>query len=240
MTAESAAVAVLFALLHVAASRLQALSGKPRSVWLSLAGGVSCTYVFLHLLPELHEGQQALITVPLLRGVLENEGIYLVALAGITVFHGLERMAVRSRTYRRAADGNDCTGAAAFSLHIGSFAIYNMVIGYLLVHGENDSLGLYAVAMGLHFLVNAQSLREHHKERYDAVGRWVLAAAVISGWAVSVRFALPEPAIQLLLALLSGGIILNALKEELAQERDSRFSGFLAGAVLYAALLLAI
>jgi hypothetical protein len=39
-------------------------------------------------------------------------------------------------------------------------------------------------------------------------------------------------------AFLAGGIILNVLKEELPEERESRFSAFTAGTAAYAALLL--
>lgn len=39
-------------------------------------------------------------------------------------------------------------------------------------------------------------------------------------------------------AFLAGGMILNVLKEELPEERESRFTAFLSGAAGYAALLL--
>jgi hypothetical protein len=51
---------------------------------------------------------------------------------------------------------------------------------------------------------------------------------------------MPEPAIPMLVAFLAGGVILNVLKEELPQERASRFSAFAAGVLLYGALLLAL
>jgi len=33
--------------------------------------------------------------------------------------------------------------------------------------------------MALHFVVNDNGLREHHREVYDRIGRWILAAAII-------------------------------------------------------------
>ena len=47
-------------------------------------------------------------------------------------------------------------------------------------------------------------------------------------------------ALALLIAFLAGGIILNVLKEELPEERDSRFGAFAFGAAAYAILLLAL
>ncbi len=43
-----------------------------------------------------------------------------------------------------------------------------------------------------------------------------------------------------LIAFLAGGVVLNVLKEELPEERESRFWAFALGAALYATLLLAL
>lgn len=50
-------VALFFALVHVFGNRMRFLQVTPRSIWLSLAGGVSLAYVFMHLLPELAKRQ---------------------------------------------------------------------------------------------------------------------------------------------------------------------------------------
>jgi hypothetical protein len=47
-------------------------------------------------------------------------------------------------------------------------------------------------------------------------------------------------AIALLFAFLAGGVILNVLKEELPEERQSRFWAFALGAGIYTVLLLAL
>ncbi len=69
------------------------------------------------------------------------------------------------------------------------------------------------------------------------IGRWVIAAAVILGWGLAIVTDIPERAIALIVAFIGGGIILNVLKEELPGERQARFIPFVAGAVLYTALL---
>jgi hypothetical protein len=60
LAAHSLAAACLLALVHLLASRLRFLRVQPRSVWLSVGGGISVAYVFLHLLPELQEHQQTI------------------------------------------------------------------------------------------------------------------------------------------------------------------------------------
>ena len=58
------------------------------------------------------------------------------------------------------------------------------------------------------------------------------------GALLGLLIGLPEPAIVAVIAFLGGSIVLNVLKEELPEERESRFGAFLAGAGGYAALLI--
>lgn len=52
--------AIALALVHLFVNKLKFLSTMHRSRWLSGASGVSVAYVFVHLLPELSEKQEAL------------------------------------------------------------------------------------------------------------------------------------------------------------------------------------
>lgn len=229
------------ALIHLFNHHLRFLDKMPRSAWLSAAGGISVAYVFLHLLPELAEGQEVLREqMPPAIRVIEHH-IYLVAFTGLALFYGLERAAVGSRAEHRGHRGQDVPAPGMFWLHVASFSLYNFLIGYLLTGPRRSAqeLGFFFVAMALHFLVTDSGLREHYKHLYTRFGRWVLAVAVLAGWAAGEAFDLPEAAVRILIALLAGGVILNVLKEELPEERKSRFSAFLIGGAFYAALLVA-
>lgn len=94
--------------------------------------------------------------------------------------------------------------------------------------------------MALHFLVNDYGLREHHKKMYDKTGQWILAAAVIVGWVIGSGTKISEAAIAILFSFLAGGVVLNVLKEELPEKRESRFWAFAVGAIGYTALLLTL
>ncbi len=52
------------AVVHLFSGKLRFLEGIPRSIWLSMAGGISVAYVFVHLLPELAEEQEAIREAP--------------------------------------------------------------------------------------------------------------------------------------------------------------------------------
>ena len=94
--------------------------------------------------------------------------------------------------------------------------------------------------MALHFIVNDYGLKELHHDTYRKVGRWVLVVAIVAGWAVGYVVEISEAAVALVVAFIGGGVILNVLKEELPEERKSRYWAFLLGAVLYAILLLSL
>lgn len=227
--------AAAFALIHLLGARFDFLRTLPRSIWLSIAGGVSVAYVFVHILPDLARHQQGIDRLagagPL--AAIESH-VWVVALAGLAAFYGIERLA-----RRRPRDAGE--GAALFWIHLGAFALYNLMIGYLLVHREEEGGGLffYAVAMGFHFLVTDQGLREHHGNSYRRGSRWLLAPAPLIGWALGAASEMPPLLLSAAFAFLAGGIVLNVLKEELPEDRESRFWAFAAGALGYTALLMA-
>lgn len=231
------------AMAHVIPPRLRFIRFTPRSWILSAAGGVSVAYVFVHLLPEVAAAQSAVEeTVSGLYANIERHA-YLVALVGLAIFYGLERAAVRSRRGTQAVTAGAAASPATFWLSVGSYGFYNLIIGYLVVRRAEAApatdVALLGAALGLHFVVNDLGLREHHRNRYDRLGRPLLVGALIGGWAVGLVAELDDAAVGLAVAFLSGGVILNVLKEELPEERDSNFWAFAVGATAYALLLLA-
>ena len=232
-------VTVVLAALHLAAPYIRRLPLVPERVTGSFAGGIAVAYVFLHLLPELAAGNEAVgealhdvvRVTPLL-----DLGIFVVALTGFTAFYGLERLA-----WRRGAAWGGPPPAGVFRLHLGSFLVYNGVISYTmpLRLRTNVVFGLlFAVAMALHFVLTDRGLEEHYGERFDNRGRYALAGALVAGWLLGWLFAPTSTiVVSLLSALLGGSILLNVFKEELPSDRQASFAWFLVGLVLYAALL---
>ena len=229
------------AAIHLFSGRLRFLRVLPRSRWLSAASGISVAYVFVHLLPDLAEEQETIREAAGERFSFLEYHVYLVALVGLAAFYGLDRVAKASRRRKREASKEDSAGAGVFWLHVASFSLYNALIGYLLLHREEPGLGsliLFASAMGVHFLVNDYGLREDHKEIYDRIGRFVLAAAILVGWLIGLFGDVSEAALAVLFAFLAGGVVLNVLKEEIPEERESSFGAFALGAAFYAVVLL--
>ena len=236
-------VACALGAVHLFSHRLTWLDRLPRSRWLSIAGGVAVAYAVVHLLPELAEVHRSLAgAAGVDRGWAEEHGGYLVALAGLTCFYGLERLAARTGGPPGGGRGEPHAAppAPVFWLHAGSYALYNLLFGALLVDREDAAvrdLILFACAIALHFVVNDHGLRAHHPVLYPRYGRFLVAAAVPAGWAVGSFAPLPPVVLDAALGFLIGGVLLNTFKEELPAERQSRFWAFAGGCGAYAAVL---
>jgi hypothetical protein len=100
---------------------------------------------------------------------------------------------------------------------------------------------LFAVALGLNFLVNDHALVEHHGDRYQKQGRWWLVGGLLVGWAVGFAPSIRLPSLipALVLSYIAGGTILNILRHELPDtDRSADVGALVLGAASYTALLL--
>ena len=232
------------ALVHLVAGTTAALGHRWRPSALSAASGVSVAYVFLDLMPDLAQ-QQSLIERAGLFSFLDRH-LYILALVGITVSLWVETASRESRRRRRAVGEPDETGTATFWLSMISFAVLNAAIGYAVASpGDRavEPLWMFALAMGLHFAANDHSLVEHHGERYQRIGRWLLVAGLLVGWLMAVLPAVEirPDLLALLLAYIAGGTIMNILRHELPDtDRSSDVVAFASAAALYGVLLLSL
>lgn len=237
-TLESGAAALLFAATFLVGGRVHPLRAwvRDRRSIISFGAGISAAYVFVHVMPELHGARRSFaesISMPLR---YEGMAIYFFALVGFLVFYGLDHMHKRLRE----AGSKDQAGFA-FKLHVGGFAAYVCLMAYLLADNLEEtrvSTALYAMAIGFHFLGVDHALREEHGAAYERIGRYVLAGMSMMGWVVGFLVALPRHVLALLVAFVSGAIIMNSAIMELPSEKDGRFLPFLIGGLVYGLILL--
>ncbi len=232
--------AICLGAVHLLAGKQRWLAAVPVRRRVSFGAGVSIAYVFVEVLPSLRESQERLQAVSGIPLPGSHHHVYLLALAGLVVFFGLELLAQRSRARNRAAGVGSVTSADVFWVHMSAFAVYNGLLGYLLRDAEKHGLLtclLLFVALALHFSINDYALQARHQAAYARIGRWVLAFAVVVGYVIGLFFPVGEAVIAALWAVLAGGVILNSLKDELPERAETSFATFLVGLVGYAALL---
>lgn len=232
---------LLLMAVHLFGYRMDGLLGRiPRGYWLSFASGVSISYVFLHIMPELHDGEEIVasaVSGPL--GVQELL-IYIVALVRAVLFYGLRRLTAHSdqidRSWQVILD-------FAFWLSIGAFAIYNAIVAHTIHHraavGANV-LAAFVVAMSLHFAVNDYGLHRRFFRAYERYGRWTLIVAIVVGWSAGFLIKGSEATVLIMLAFLMGGTVLHVLAEELPEQRANSYGAFIAGAIVYSFVLVGL
>jgi hypothetical protein len=235
---ETGLAALLFAATFLVGGRvhpLRALVRDRRSI-LSFGAGMSAAYVFVKLIPELVAVRLGFVEAVGKPLPFAGMAIYFVALVGFLSFYGLDHLRARFKEESSAQQSG-----FSFRLHVGGFAAYVWLMGYLLVHNlEETSVGtiFYAVAIAFHFLSLDHSLRHEHGAAYDRVGRYVLGLMAVLGWSVAQLFTLPPYVVALLVAFISGAIIMNSLIMELPTEQEGRFFPFMGGGIVYGLILL--
>jgi erythromycin esterase-like protein len=100
------------------------------------------------------------------------------------------------------------------------------------------STTLFAVAIAFHFLAVDHELREHHGEDYQRIGRYLMAGAALLGWGLGLLGEVPRAALALLVAFVSGAVIMNSAVMELPAEKEGRVWPFVGGGILYGLILL--
>jgi hypothetical protein len=222
---------------HLAAPALRRLPRIREATLGSLAGGAAVAYVFLQLLPELAQGSR--LVAERLSGALAVEGeleivLFLLCLVGFTAFYALERLAERHR-------GADHPHWSIFTLHLGAFALHNMLITFTMRSRVESGLAfaaLFAVALGLHFMLIDRALAEHHPRRFNWKARALLLLALLAGWAVSLTVpADTELPIAVATALLAGSVLWHAFRDEIPTGRQAHVGAFSLGVVAYGTLL---
>ena len=234
---ETGFAAVLLAATFVVGERTHILGRllTPRSLT-SFGGGMAAAYVFLHVMPELHGARHAFTEAAAMALPYEGKAIYYLALAGFLSFYGIRHFHTRQLSAREGKPDR-----LDFQVQIGGFAAYAWLMGYLLLRGleaRHFAIGLYAVAMGFHCLAINRELSHEYGNDYRRTGRFILAGMALAGWASAALLDLPASLIPLLLAFLSGAVIMNSLILELPTEKDGRFWPFITGGLLYGLILL--
>ena len=235
------AAALLFAAVFLVGGGLHPLRGviRDRRSVVSFGAGMSAAYVFVHVMPELHGARSAVAEALYTPLPYEGMSTYFLALLGFLAFYALEHF---SRHLRASGEGEEePTEGAAFRLHLGGFALYVWLMGYLLVRNLEEttvSTWLFALAIAFHFLALDHSLRSEYGTAYERRGRYVLAAMAPLGWAVGQLVALPILVLAMMVAFISGAVIVNSAIMELPKEKDGRFGPFLAGGLIYGLVLI--
>jgi len=220
--------AAAIGVLHLLATQIRPLLSGRAPMVNSFAGGMSASYVFLHLLPELDEGHEVV-----------GELIFLFVLVGFVVYYGLERHISKSQP--TAGDG---ARHSSFRLSLGGYWLYNWLIVFGLPDGPSVSaihVSLMTVAIGLHLLHSDYAIGSEYPEMFNRWGRFVVACAPLVGLLCRFSFRPDGELVKdILTAVLAGSVIYSVFKKELPNPERSSFQWFFVGIGVYTLLLVMV
>lgn len=240
---ETFIVCLVFAGAFVTGGRLHRPNSRLRNVP-SFSAGASVAYIFIHLAPELEKANEVFAReMDHLGHPFIGQGINIATLAGFIFFYGLEQaiMGIKKRKGETAQMLEREKNVLGFRLSLAAFGLYALLVSYLLLHSLEEGevrLGLYALAMGFHFLSVGHSLQQEYGSLYRHRGAPLLGLCSLGGWAAGKLIMIPVSAIAVLLGLIAGGVIVNTMIMELPREKEGHFLPFLAGALSYSIMLL--
>lgn len=243
-------IAIIFSAVHLTAPRLYGFSEQYKKAVVSFSGGVAAAYVFFDLLPSIQRAGEHL------RLLLHNYigqvpfsevAIFGVAFMGFIVFFMLEHAAMRSRRHIAARTGQHIDSVTApkgiFIIHISILALVSLLIAFNLRFEVRTSLlgaMLFSIALILHFFSADRTMEIHYSSLFERYGRYILGIMPLAGWALSVLFPERQSEAAVFLAFIAGAVLFNVIKDEVpgAERGEPKF--FVAGALIYAAVLLLI
>lgn len=229
-----------FSLIHFGSDRFR-LRLITVNQFTSFVGGISLTYVFFHLLPTLTAYEHEVAEMFHLSQIDSYHVIFGSILAGLIIFYFLEE--AMEKVKLKLGTGETDAHLGVFWAHIASYFGYNLIIGLILSdHQFETSMTalFYLIVIGLHFLTNDWVLRHHFRKQYDRYGRKLLTFGVLIGWIVGTFFHVPHTIVGLLEAFVAGGMILNAIKDELPECKGRGFISFFVGVVVNSVLLITL
>jgi hypothetical protein len=234
--AETAAAA-LFAAIFLGGEQLQRLVAHRKGTWASAAAGIAIAYVFVHILPELAEGQAFFNKVNHRHLPFLEHHVYVSALLGFLVYYGMD---VRRSSTEGAGQSEKEVDRKEYHLRVAAYAGYAGLASYLLFRSAADlrAVVFYGFAMAMHFLAMDKDLRHDLGARYEQRGKWILAGAVVAGWLLGLVIPLPRAFLATALGFLAGAVVINSAIAELPGVRQGQFWRFCVGAVGYALVLL--
>ena len=221
---------IILILIHLFGNTSRLLGWVWHGRFLSFASGVSFGYVFVDLLPSLSEEQEVFSNhVDKMIPYLDRHA-YLISLIGMLFFYAIQGSSKTQKDYK-------------FWVSMAGYALFNFFVGASLADPLDQTVQpvwLFTIAMGLHYFVHDHNLQEDHEDAYENSARWILVLALISGWLTGYFVAIPEMLIAIVVAFVSGGMIMNAMRYELPIRSQDSFRYFVLGSLGYSIILMSL
>src|SRR3989338_4230919 len=202
------------------------IKAHSRSKMISFGAGISISYLFLLLLPDLYEGVSVI-----------NKVIFIYILFGFSVFHALEKHIYqhvdRERLHIELKEA-----------HSLAFFIYHFTLGLVAVRlfAVNIFSGiLFFIPITFHTLVSGVSMEEiHYKINERTIIRFLLSLAPLAGVLFGLTVNISQIVFFMILAFIIGAFVYITIRDILPKEKKGYLEYFLTRVIFYSIAIVAV
>jgi len=188
--------------------------------FISVSAGVSVSYIFLILLPEIYFGSLEISKV-----------LFIAILVGFGVFHVIEK-------YIRQNFTGQALRKEHRLVHSATSFVYFFVVGFLLVKLTESDGGLAStllfVPIALHIVID--SLPRRHTKRQHL--RALSASSPFLGALAASFIDVGKAGNVILLGIVGGALLYTVVRESLPRDREGKPLYFITGLLLFTVLVL--
>ncbi|MFC2143478.1 hypothetical protein ACFLQN_03700 [Candidatus Aenigmatarchaeota archaeon] len=214
---------VVLALGHHMSDKIKLRNPNHRNKMLSFTAGVSISYLFLFLFPEMYG-----------RTEIMSKTLFIFVLLGFSMFHLIEKHAYKQKSIEKCRK-------ELKEIHSASFFMYHFIIGILLVNLTNLGLieGLLLFfPIFFHTVFSVTSLTEIHDHiKIRGMLKNVLAVSTLLGVVVAFFLPLTPGIISILLGFVVGALLYVIIRDTLPSNNAGDPRYFISGIASYIVLL---
>lgn len=187
--------------------------------FISFSAGVSVSYIFLILLPEIYSGAISI-----------NRILFLAVLCGFGVFHLIEK-------YIRQNYAGPKLRREHHLMHSAISFLYFFVVGFILLkvtEVSNVQGLLFFIPVLLHIIIDSLPRRMTKKHHIRAAS----ASSAFLGSLVARFIDIGKTGNVILLGVIGGALLYSVIRESLPKEREGKPLFFLIGLLLFTIIIL--
>ncbi|WP_010531152.1 hypothetical protein [Lentibacillus jeotgali] len=230
VTIESIIIGIVFIVIQLYALTIVERSPIGQQKLLSISGGVAIAYVFVYILPTLHEKQDKL------GGSLAlDTEIYFLGLLGLLIYYAVYAFA-ETKTASRLKE------QTIYMVQVSFFMAYSFIITYVVFASDVQRVEslFYGLAVSLHFIGLSYHLGKEHYRLHKKRGRYMLAGATLIGALTGIFGPSSGLIVDSMVAFSSGAMLFNVISKELPFEKNAHLPSFLIPSLAYAVTMIAL
>jgi len=214
----------LVSLLHFFSDYFSLKLIKYKEKLLSFGAGISIAYLFLELLPQIHEASKSL-----------RELGYISILVGFASFHLLEKYVYQhvegEKLFKKLKQ-----------VHSIGFFIYYFIVGIVLYYITNQNFvagTLFLIPVLFHASISSASAKEIHEDiKENKYWTLFLSSSTILGVLAFYFFNVPLTIIFTSLGFVIGALFYIIIKDILPEQKEGDPRYFVLGTILFLALII--